>query len=63
MVGVGPKRKWLGQEKMLGGHGWVEKNWVAMGLGKIKFTIFKKEPLNRKYSAYSMKYLQMVPFH
>ena len=42
-VGVGPKRKWLGHEKMLGDQGWVEKKLNSNGGWlKIKFAIFKK---------------------
>jgi hypothetical protein len=31
IVGVGPKRKWLGQEKMLGDQGWVKKKLNSHG--------------------------------
>ena len=64
IVGVGPKRKWLGQEKMLSDQGWVKKKlnshggWVKKILGiitsaSIKLTIFKKI-LNRKIHSFSI---------
>ena len=31
IVGVGPKRKWLGQEKMPGDYGWVKKKLNSQG--------------------------------
>jgi hypothetical protein len=30
-MGVGPKRKWLGQRKMLGSLGWVKKKLLSTG--------------------------------
>jgi hypothetical protein len=47
-VGVGPKKKWLGQEIMLGDQDWVEKKLNSHG-GWVKNTRDYNISINKIY--------------